>query len=306
MVGAGLAGLSAAAFLAREEFDVHVVEAADAVGGRIRTDEVDGFLLDRGFQVLLTAYDEVQQQVDLDSLSLRPFRPGSLVWKSNGMQRLSDPLRDPAGALAAAAAQVGTMRDKLKVASLRQSLLRRTPEECFEGPVRSTLEELNSLGFTRDFIDSFFRPFLGGVFLERELETDARLFRYYFRCFADGDAALPARGMQHLPELLAEPVHDRISLGRAVTGIEPGRASLEGGDSISADVIILAVDGSAAARLASVPAPDFKEKSPPTSPPPTLRPTNRCSCWTVREKGRRITSPCSATSHRSTPLPALT
>jgi phytoene dehydrogenase-like protein len=258
VVGAGLSGLSAALLLTREGIDVHVVEASDAVGGRIRTDQVEGFRLDRGFQVLLTAYEEVQAQVDLARLDLRPFKPGSLIWNGSGLQRMTDPFRDPAGALASAAARVGTLGDKVKVAALRRGLLANPPEDCFRGPERSTLEELRAVGFSDAFIDGFFRSFLGGVFLERELTTSAKLFRYYFRCFAAGDAAVPAEGMQRLPELLAEPLDGRISLNTRVASVRADGVTLDDGSTIEAGDVVVAVDGAAAASLLGTPAPDFK------------------------------------------------
>ena len=258
VVGAGLSGLSAALFLERQGIDVHVVDGADAVGGRIRTDVVDGFVLDRGFQVLLTAYEEVQAQVDVARLDLRAFKPGSLVWSGSKLERVSDPFRDPGGAFASLVASVGTLGDKMKVASMRRRLVASPPEDCFRGPERSTEEELRALGFSEGFIDAFFRPFFGGVFLERELETSASLFRYYFRCFATGDAAVPAKGMQRLPELLAAPLEERISLGCTVGTIRTDGVTLHDGRSIKADDVIVAVDGASAATLLGTPAPTFK------------------------------------------------
>jgi len=258
VVGAGLSGLSSALLLEQEGIDVHVVEAADAVGGRVRTDVMDGFLLDRGFQVLLTAYEEVQSQVDVAHLDLKAFKPGSMVWNGSGLQRMSDPFRDPAGALASMSARVGTMGDKMKVASLRRDVLSRSADACFDGPERSTLEELRALGFTEEFIDTFFRSFLGGVFLERGLETSAGLFRYYFRCFAAGDATVPSGGMQALPELLASPLEGRITLDAAAADIRADGITLEDGGRVVADDVIVAIDGSAASRLLGTPAPSFK------------------------------------------------
>lgn len=258
VVGAGLAGLACARILLERGVDVHVVEASDAVGGRVRTDTVDGFLLDRGFQVLLTAYQEVQDQVEVERLELRTFAPGSLVWTGSALERLGDPWREPGSALASLRARVGTLGDKMKVGSLRRRVLDMTPESCFQGEDRTTRQELEALGFTQDFIRLFFVPFLGGVFLDRGLETSARLFRYYFRCFSVGEAALPARGMERLPELLAEPLAGRVTLGATVTSVAAGGITLEGGATVEADQVVLAVDGTAAAALLGEKAPAFK------------------------------------------------
>lgn len=258
VIGAGLAGLSAARLLTQRGLDVHVVDASDAVGGRVRSDEVDGFILDRGFQVLLTAYDELQAQVDLDGLDLAAFQPGSVIWTGQRLETLGDPYRNPSSAISTLGAQVGTMTDKMKVATLRRRLLGRSAEDSFEGPDRSTLEELRALGFSEGFIDAFFRPFLGGVFLERGLETSARLFRYYFRCFAAGDAAVPATGMQRLPESLADSLSGRITLGARVRHLSGSDVVMDDGTTIATDDVVLAVDSGGAAALLGEPAPEMK------------------------------------------------
>jgi phytoene dehydrogenase-like protein len=258
VVGAGLSGLACARLLESQGVDVHVVEASDAVGGRVRTDRVEGFTLDRGFQVLLTAYEEVQAQVDLSRLSLQSFEPGSLVWSGRALETLGDPFRNPTRALAALRARVGTIGDKTRVARLRQRLLGRSADDCFAGPERSTREELEALGFSTAFIDAFFRPFLGGVFLERDLETSASLFRYYFRCFAAGAVALPAGGMQHLPELLAQTLDGRITLNARASKVSPTSVTLEDGSEVRARQVVAAVDGAAAASLLGTPAPGLK------------------------------------------------
>lgn len=258
VVGAGLSGLACARILQEAGREVHVVEASDGIGGRVRTDEMDGFLLDRGFQVLLTAYREVGRQVDMDRLELQPFKAGSLVWTGESLERLGDPWRDPGSAVASLKARVGTLGDKMKVAGLRRRLLAMTPEECFTGEDRTTREELEAEGFTSDFIDTFFTPFLGGVFLERELSTSARLFRYYFRCFSEGDAALPAGGMGRLPALLAEPLTGRITLDAPAQAVTGSSVTLNGGQVLEANRVVLAVDGVAAGALLGEEAPAYK------------------------------------------------
>jgi phytoene dehydrogenase-like protein len=258
VVGAGLSGLSCARLLHDAGVDVRVLEAADEVGGRVRTDVVNGFRLDRGFQVLLTAYEEVRAQVDLGALDLRPFRPGGIVWTGRRLVRIRDPFREPGSAVASLRARVGTVADKMRVAALRRALVSRPADACFRGPERTTREELRAQGFSEGFVDTFFRPFLGGVFLERDLETSSSLFRYYFRCFAVGDAALPALGMQRLPDLLAKDMGERIRLRAPVAEVAPDGVRLEDGTRVSAGQVVLAVDGGEAARLLGTRAPSFK------------------------------------------------
>ncbi len=249
VVGAGLAGLGCARTLVAAGEEVHVVGASHAVGGRVRTDDVEGFRLDRGFQVLLTSYPEIRAQVDLQRLRLHPFRPGSRVFIDGRTEVLSDPWRNPGSAFASLAATVGTLSDKMKTAKLRSSLRGEALPSLLESSDIPTEEELRTLGFSERFIDGFFRSFLGGVFLERDLDTTARFFRYLFRLFSDGDTALPEKGMQALPEQLAEPLEGRITLEAPVQVAEAGRVTLRNGTEIRADRIVIATDAGAAVGL---------------------------------------------------------
>lgn len=258
VVGAGLAGLGCARTLVAAGHEVHVVEAGDGVGGRVRTDDVEGFRLDRGFQVILTAYPEIREQVDLQRLRLHAFRPGSLIRRNGRMELLADPWRNPAGAFASLFAGVGSLGDKLKTAKLRADLKSEPLDGLLEGPDRSTLEELRAHGFSESFIDGFFRPFLGGVFLERDLDTSARLFRYLFRLFAEGDTSVPEKGMQALPDQLAEPLEGRITLRSPVQVVETGRAVLRDGSEVRADWIVVATDGPSSVGLVGGGAPSYK------------------------------------------------
>ena len=253
VVGAGLAGLACARRLVEAGVDVTLLEASDAVGGRIRTDEVDGFLLDRGFQVLLTAYSEVRALVELEELELQTFRPGSLVWAGGSFHRLVDPWRAPLDAVASAFSPLATLGDKLKVAWLRREVMRSRTDGTLHDDGRTTVEYLRERGFSEDFIHDFFRPFMGGVFLDPELETAAGVFRYLFRCFAEGETAVPARGMEALPRLLARPLEGRIRFEAPVEGLEEGGVRLAGGGRVEADAVVVAVDGAAAAHLLGEP-----------------------------------------------------
>src|SRR6056297_3940403 len=100
IIGGGLAGLSCATRLAGRGQEFSVVEATDRVGGRVRTDQVDGFHLDHGFQVLLTAYPACRELLDYDALRLQAFEPGALIRHRGGFTKFVDPWRRPSGALA--------------------------------------------------------------------------------------------------------------------------------------------------------------------------------------------------------------
>jgi phytoene dehydrogenase-like protein len=255
VVGGGLAGLAAAGDLVRAGHPVMLLEGSDGVGGRVRTDRVQGFLLDRGFQVLLVAYPEAERRLDLGSLELRPFKSGALVRKGGGFHRLVDPGQDPMGALRSATAPVGTLTDKLKVAKLRQGLLAVSPESLLDAPAGepgtgTTLAWLQEEGISPAMVDAFFRPFLGGVLLDPGLQVSARLARFYMQMFARGGAALPARGMGAIPaQLLRRLPGDAVRTGVRVRSVAPGEVTLEDGETIRARAVVVATEGPEAARL---------------------------------------------------------
>lgn len=257
VVGAGLAGLAAARTLAQAGRDVAVIEASDAVGGRVRTDDVDGFLLDRGFQILLTAYPELERQGILARLDLRKFEPGSRVRLGGSFHPLADPWRDPIKALAGLMAPVGSLSDKLKVGRLRSEALGATYLGS-PSPDRTIQEDLEARGFSERFIRSFLRPFFGGVLLEDGLDTSAQYLLFLFSCFSTGDAVLPAGGMRQLPEVLAADLEGRLHLGRRVATVRDRGVSLDDGSTIEAGQVILAVDGAATEALVGLSAHSMK------------------------------------------------
>ena len=250
IVGGGLAGLCCARRLCGAGVKCRVLEASDAVGGRARTDRIDGFLLDRGFQVLLTAYPEAQQVLDYGALDLQPFEPGALVRCGGKFQRLVDPWRRPQHLLATAFSSVGTLGDKLRIAGLRRRVGRLSLEELYEQPEQTTAERLRDEGFSTKFIERFFRPFLGGVFLDRDLETSSRLFAFVFRMFASGDAVLPSQGMGAIAQQLAERLPPgTVCTNSAVERLEEHGVRLTDGRQLSGRAIVVATESPTASRL---------------------------------------------------------
>lgn len=247
VVGAGLAGLACALELRSRGVGVRVLEASDGVGGRVRTDRVGGFLLDRGFQVMLTAYPEAGRILDLDALDLRPFRPGARIRLEDGFTRIGDPFRRPSDLWSTLMSPAGTIGDKLRVARLRAAAATRAPR--LDDP-RTTRARLRDEGFSRPMIERFFRPFLGGVFLETGLETSAGVFDFVFTMFTRGDAALPGAGMGAIPAQLASRLGDgAVRTAAPVRRLRDGGVELESGEVVEGAAIVVAVDRPAATRL---------------------------------------------------------
>lgn len=256
IVGAGLAGLACARQLRASGLDPLVLEASDGVGGRVRTDEVDGFRLDRGFQVLLTAYPEAQRVLDYGALRLRPFRPGAVVMKAGQQVRLSDPWREPGSAFRSLFAPVGTLPDRLRLAQFRARTLGGSVEELLQRPETTTLDALRQAGFSEEMVEQFFRPFFGGIFLEPGLETSSRMLEFVFRMMAEGDTSVPEAGMGAIPAQLARDLPaDRLRLRSRAASVAPGRVVLDDGVTVDARAVVVATDGWEAARLCAVKAP---------------------------------------------------
>ncbi len=244
VVGSGLAGLAAAIHLTTAGRDVAVVEASDGVGGRVRTDVVEGFLLDRGFQVLLTAYPEARRMLDYDALDLRWFEPASYVQIGTGRARIGDPFREPLKALESLKAPIGTLADKLRVAKLRFDVKRLPIDDIWTQPETTTEVRLQSLKFSKTMIETFFRPFFAGIQLDASLQTSSRMFDFVFRMLADGGNAIPAQGMGQLTTQLAGRLPEgSIRLNSPVEELVDGGVRLAGGESIRARTTVVATDG---------------------------------------------------------------
>ena len=251
VVGAGLAGLSAAVHLHRAGLAVMVCEAGDEVGGRVRTDRRDGFLLDRGFQVVLPAYPELRRQVDLSALRLRPFLRGTLAMTARGRACLAGPWHGRRAAAGTAGFLLGQPRDSvaLTALSLRDML---APGQVIRAtdPAATTLQDLRGR-VGQATLTEVLRPFLAGVFLDPSLDTPARLFHLIWRCFLRGGGALPADGMQSLPLLLAEGLPaGTVRTRTEVTEVTGSAVRTNTGEEIRARAVVIAADGTAAAALA--------------------------------------------------------
>jgi phytoene dehydrogenase-like protein len=250
IIGAGLAGLCCAKRLTEAGITFQIVEASDGIGGRVRTDEADGFLLDRGFQVLLTAYPEARKVLDYSRLDLKSFSPGALSWFAGRMNPIVDPWRMPGMWREALRSEFGMLGDKLRMARLRSRLKRSPIEDIFKRPERSTKDALKSEGFSQEIIHRFFRPFLGGILLDGELKTTSRMFEFVFKMLSEGSTSVPARGMGAIPAQIAEKLTaDSIRLSTRVESLHENEITLAGGESMRARAIVVATEGPSAAHL---------------------------------------------------------
>lgn len=256
VVGAGLAGLACARALVAAGRRVTVIEAADRVGGRVATDTVDGFRIDRGFQVYNDAYPEGRRQLDHAALDLGAFEPGALIADGGRLRRVADPWRRPLAAFSGLLDGTVGIADGLRTARLRGAAIRDFRAGRLDlGGVgaaaeRTTRDELAARGFSPAFIRLFFVPFFGGVFLERTLETAAPVFLFDFAMFSLGRACLPRGGMDAIPRQLAAGLPaDAVRLGARVRRAEPGRVILDDGSELSAPQVVVATDAAAVGTL---------------------------------------------------------
>lgn len=254
IVGGGLAGLACARTLQAAGVDYVLLEAGTELGGRVRTDSFNGFVLDRGFQVLLTAYPEAQRVLDYERLNLERFEPGALVRRKGRFHLVADPIRRPLLALRSVTAPIGTLNDKLLVWKLRRRVTRGSATCLLEGADGTTLDSLRAAGFSPQIIESFFSPFFGGVFLESDLETSARWFDLLYRMFAIGDTALPAGGMGQIPQQVAAGLDsERLRTRSRVERIQPGEVQVEGHGTLRASHVVFATEEPVRRQLLGLP-----------------------------------------------------
>jgi phytoene dehydrogenase-like protein len=243
IVGAGLSGLSAAVHLHRQGRKVLILEASDRAGGRVKTDIVDGFILDRGFQVLLTAYPEAKKLLNYKDLQLRNMLPGATVLYDGGSFEIADPIRRPMALFSTLLAPVGTIRDKINTLWLKNKLQKMSIDEIFTQPEQTTLQQLSDYGFSQKMIQRFYKPFLSGIYLENNLTTSNRMFDFVMKMFSDGDVAVPAFGMEEIPkQLVSQLPESSIQYHKNVTKIDGNTLTLEDGTTFKANQIVIATN----------------------------------------------------------------
>ncbi len=222
------------------------------MGGRVRTERRDGYLLDRGFQVLPTAYPEARSCLEFDELELHEFQSGALVRWDGEFRALHNPLRHPGRLRETLRPEFGSMGDRIRLGVWGAKLLAGVEGAVLRGSDLTSRKLLADRGFTEEFVEAFFRPFFGGIFLEPELATSGRMLAFVLRTFAAGPAALPADGMEAIPRQLADGLpRDTIRTGCEVTGVRTGGTSvrLADGGTLEGDAAVIATDPWTAVRL---------------------------------------------------------
>jgi len=256
IIGAGMAGLAAARELHRSGRSCLVLEGGDGPGGRVRSDLVDGFRLDRGFQILLTAYPELARVVDLDALDLCCYGPGAFISIDGSLHRVADPFRRPGAAIDTVRAPIGSFADKVRLLRLVVDVRRGPVPDLFRRPDVSTLDALRASGFSDQMIDRFWRPLAGGIELDPTLGVSRRRFDVVLRMLATGDAAVPAAGMQALSDAVAAPLPTgTIRYGAPVERLDGTAAVLADGTRVAGRAVVVATEGPVAARLTGLPDP---------------------------------------------------
>lgn len=277
IVGAGVAGLACAMSCARLGLEWRMVEATDRIGGRVATDALDGYLLDRGFQVFLTAYPEARGTLDMPALGMRNFAPGAALFRGGRWHRIAHPLKRPVSAFGSVMSGAVSVGDAMRLLPAARRAARGpvsapdasahgvpVPGESGDPLVReatgkvplapTAADALREWGISGELVESFFRPFFGGVFLDRSLASDRRAFEFRLAMFARGETAVPALGMGQIPAQMCGRLDAaRIRMGWPVTSLSHSGAMwrVQGTDgrAMSARTVVVATDGEAARAL---------------------------------------------------------
>lgn len=243
IIGAGISGLTAAVYLYQKGYNVQILEASERAGGRIKTDIIDGFRLDRGFQVLLTEYPETKALLDYKKLNLKRFLPGATVLYDKGQFEIADPFRRPTATFATLFAPVGSLKDKINTFFLKNKLVKIAVSDVFKQLEVDTISQLKKYGFSQKMIDRFYKPFFSGIFLENDLKTSSNMFDFVMKMFSEGDAAIPELGMEEIPkQLVAMLPANSIQYNVKVNAIEKNKIICEDGTILEADKIVIATE----------------------------------------------------------------
>ena len=248
VVGAGISGLSCALELEKNGYHVQILEKENHPGGRVHSDVINGYILNRGFQVLQTGYPETKRLLDYEKLELCNLDSEVWIMNNNTIKKLYDPIQNPSNLLKAAFSNVGTFQDKLRLLQLRQSTTSRSTNKIFQENETTSLEQINNYGFSESIINEFFKPLFGGAFLDNELDTTSRMFNFVYKIFSIAPIAIPKYGMKSIPEQLEAKLESKISFNTNVVKLDNKNVFLEN-ETLSADAIVLAANHDSAKKL---------------------------------------------------------
>ena len=245
IIGAGISGLIAAQVLENYGYKPTIIEGSNSVGGRVKSDLVEGYLLDRGFQVLLTSYPAANNYIDFDALEIQKLLPGATIFKNGKSQTIGDPLRSFSLLFPTLFSSIGTFSDKLKILKLNVLLKKKKIDTIFKEDEKTTLQYLIDVGFSKDIIQTFFKPFFSGIFLEPNLDTSSRMFEFVYKMFGEGLAVLPKAGIQAISNQLKDNLKNtKILLNSEVESVKNKGIILKNGSEIESDFTIIATEAS--------------------------------------------------------------
>jgi protoporphyrinogen oxidase len=243
IIGAGISGLVAAKVLEENGFSAVIYEKMDRAGGRLKTDIVEGFQMDQGFQVLLDAYPMAKKHLDFSKLKLQKFIPGAVIYNKSNKYTLGDPIRNISLLRSTLTSNIGNLSDKFKIVRLSIALRRKSIDQIFEETETTTKAFLETYGFSEGIINLFFKPFFAGIFLEPFLETSSRMFQFVFKMFGEGSATLPIGGIAAIPEQLLNSLSaTKIQYNVSVKDLTENKLTLDNGTEIDFDYAIIATE----------------------------------------------------------------
>ena len=236
IVGGGISGLIAAQVLEKHGYQSTIIEKEDRTGGRLKTNVIDGFQLDLGFQVLLSNYSGAKKYLDYNLLETQELKPGACIFKNGKKKTIGDPLRDPSVLLKTIFSGIGNLKDKIKIVQLKSKLKNKSIDAIFNEKEKTTAKYLSDFGFSDKIINEFFKPFFTGIFLETKLETSSRMFEFIFKMFGEGMALIPKGGIEEIAKQLTKKLQNTNFLfNTSVSEVKDKEIILSHGEIIKTD-----------------------------------------------------------------------
>ncbi len=243
IIGAGLSGLAAGRTLLSRGKKFLIIEQKDKIGGKVSTEQYQGFKLDYGFQIILDGYKNTKKYIDINKLQLQCFDSGALIWDGKQFQTISDPTKDIKSLPKTIVSPIGTIKDKIKILFLKIKLNLIKEDTILQKDNKDTKTFFAEHGFSEAFIARFLKPFFSGILLDEDLKTPHTYMLYLFKLFSNSKAGVPINGMQEIPNLLAAQIpKENLLLESKVKKIENDKIILENNKIIYCKNIICAIE----------------------------------------------------------------